>query len=388
MLDHRGPRNTCVDVNLEYGVSSSDRIFGISSLSFDLSVYDLFGSTAAGATLVYPGQGDDRNPAAWPDLLRQERVTIWNSAPALMQLLLDTIPNGECLQHLRLVLLSGDWIPPSMPDRIRAFAPEAKIVSLGGATEASIWSIWYEVPRHVPREWLSIPYGHAMANQSWQILDEELFPVPAWVPGELYIAGVGLANGYLGDQDVTAARFFTHPRTYEKLYRTGDLGKWRADGEIEFLGRVDFQVKIGGFRVELGEIEHTIRSQAGVQEVVVLALGERDNRYLAGWIQRSDSLRDTPTKHDLTAALDAKLPGYMVPKVLVFIDTFPVTSNGKLDRQSLQIPVEVASSSQQPADEHEIILLELFKEFVHPGVTVNDSFFEAGGSSLRAMQLA
>jgi amino acid adenylation domain-containing protein len=389
MLDHRGPLNTCVDVNAQFAVFMQDRIFGISSLAFDLSVYDIFGCTAAGASLVYPRAEDVRDPAAWMDQLRAESVTVWNSAPALMQLLLDTAFGSDesKLENLRLVLLSGDWIPPSMPDRIQELAPAATIISLGGATEASIWSVWYKVPTPVPSQWQSIPYGHGMANQSWQVLDEELHPRPIWVPGELFIGGVGLAIGYLGDSEKTAARFFTHPHTRERLYRTGDLGRWRDDGEIEFLGRIDFQVKIGGFRVELGEIEHAFRSQPAVQEVVVQALGERDNHYLAAWIQPAAD-GPTPSKRELTAALEAKLPAYMVPKVLVYLETFPVTLNGKLDRAALRVPREEASEDTSSASEHEMAVLTLFRESLHPGVALTDSFFEAGGSSLRAMQLA
>lgn len=387
VLNHRGPKNTCADVNTQHNVTHDDVAFGISSLGFDLSVYDLFGSTQAGGTLVYPKAEDARNPLAWQSQLRQERVTIWNSAPALMQLLLDTVDGGEQLPDLRLVMLSGDWIPPSMPDRIRALAPRATVVSLGGATEASIWSIWFEIPSPVPTSWSSIPYGHAMANQSWHVLDDELCACPAWVPGELYIGGIGLAEGYLCDVSKTTASFILHPQTQEMIYRTGDLGRWQADGEIEFLGRKDFQVKIGGFRVELGEIEHALRSQPGVQEAVLQALGERDDRYLAAWIK--PSCAQVPCKDQLQSALRLQLPHYMVPNVLVFVETFPVTSNGKLDRTALQVPREDQPLVEEvPTSEHEEGVLAVFRQFLRADVGPRDNFFEAGGSSLKAMQMA
>ena len=389
VLDHRGPKNTCADCNTAYSVGKEDAFFGISSLAFDLSVYDLFGTTMAGAALVYPRLQDVSNPAAWPSLIREAAVTIWNSAPALMQLLLDTTDEGERLPELRLVMLSGDWIPLSMPDRIAVLAPNATVVSLGGATEASIWSIWYQVPRPVPTDWRSIPYGHAMANQTWRVLGAELYPCPAWVPGELFIGGVGLAVGYLGDAEKTAERFLTHPRLGERLYRTGDLGQWQANGTIEFLGRVDFQVKIGGHRVELGEIEHALRTQPSVREAVVQALGDRENKYLAAWIQRNSS-RPAQTKEELKAALQGTLPAYMVPNVLVFLETFPVTSNGKLDRKALEVPRDSLSEeaeAEKASSEHEGALLALFREFLGPDVGTTDNFFEAGGSSLRAMQM-
>jgi amino acid adenylation domain-containing protein len=390
MLDHRGPKNTCNDVNTTYGINCTDRVFGISSLGFDLSVYDLFGPPATGGALVYPSAEDLRNPAAWPAQLRAERVTVWNSAPALMQLLLDTADEGERLPELRLVMLSGDWIPPSMPDRIRALAPGAQIVSLGGATEASVWSIWFEIPEPVPTSWSSIPYGHAMANQPWAVLDREsLQPCPIGVPGELHIGGIGLALGYLGDAEKTNASFITLPNTDERLYKTGDLGRWQRDGEIEFMGRIDFQVKIGGQRVELGEIEVALRTMEAVREAIVLALGDRNNQYLAAWIQPM-SMSRIPHKDDVKTTLRAQLPHYMVPNVLVFVETFPVTSNGKLDRKALEVPQEEAGGDDEAAavSEHEAALLALFREFLRPSVGREDNFFEAGGSSLRAMQLA
>ena len=233
-----------------------------------------------------------------------------------------------------------------------------------------------------------------MANQQWQVLDLDLYSSPAWVPGSLYIGGIGLALGYLGDPEKTAASFVTHPRTHERLYRTGDLGRWRSDFEIEFLGREDFQVKVNGFRVELGEIEQVLRSQEGVQEGVVQAVGELENRYLAAWVQMYSN-ESMATKQQLKMALQAKLPAYMVPNVIVFCDTLPVTSNGKLDRKALAIPDgedsdswAVKPTTRKPNGEYETALLALFHKFLHPGVGLTDSFFEAGGSSLRAMQMA
>lgn len=391
MLDHRGPKNTCVNVNATYGVSASDRIFALSSLSFDLSVYDLFGAVCAGAALVYPAPQDARNPSVWAAQLRACGVTVWNSAPALMQLFLDSTDTE--LPDLRLVLLSGDWIPLSMPGRIRALAPRARVVSLGGATEASIWSIWYEVPPRVPAEWTSIPYGRAMANQTWRVLDAERRECPVHVSGELWIGGVGLALGYLGDAAKTAERFCTVDGA--RLYRTGDLGRWTPYGTIEFLGRIDFQVKIGGYRVEIGEIEHALTAQPTVREAVVQALGERDNRYLAAWVQPEDA-RAPPCKRALTEALRARLPAYMVPHVMVTVDRFPVTANGKLDRKALlcapRDPQEENEETEKEvtrSSDTEAALLSIFREFAGaPHLGPGGSFFEAGGSSLRAMQMA
>jgi amino acid adenylation domain-containing protein len=284
MIDHRGATNTILDVNRRFGVGPEDRVLALSALSFDLSVQDVFGTLAAGATLVIPEAWANRDPSHWLELLVRERVTLWNSVPALMEMLVEYASAGaEGLPgSLRLVLLSGDWIPVGLPGRIRALAPGARVVSLGGATEASIWSILYPIAEVDPA-WTSIPYGRAMDNQSFHVLDAALEPRPVWVPGDLYIGGVGLAKGYWRDAEKTRSAFVHHPRTGERLYRTGDLGRWLPDGTIEFLGREDDQVKIQGYRIELGEIEAALARHPRVQAAVVTAHGPRhgDRRLVA-----------------------------------------------------------------------------------------------------------
>jgi amino acid adenylation domain-containing protein len=275
MIDHRSALNTVLDVNSRFGVGPADRVLGVSSLSFDLSVWDVFGTLAAGATLVLPEPAARRDPARWAELIGGEAVSVWNSAPALMEMLAE-YATGKAevdLSFLRLALLSGDWIPLTLPDRIRALAPEARVVSLGGATEGSIWSIVRPVGEVDPG-WASIPYGRPLANQTFHVLDHRLEPRPDWTPGELYIGGGGVARGYWRDPERTEAAFVTHPRTGERLYRTGDLGRYLPDGEIEFLGREDFQVQLQGHRVELGEIEAALLDHPWVRSAVVDAVGD------------------------------------------------------------------------------------------------------------------
>ena len=252
MIDHRGALNTVADVNDRFAVGADDRVLAVSSLSFDLSVYDIFGPLAVGGAVVVPDADAQRDPAAWLDLVRGAGVTIWNSVPALLELLVEHLVVAGESARLRLVMMSGDWIPVTLPDRIRRAFGDPDVISLGGATEASIWSILYPIGE-VPPEWTSIPYGHPMRNQSFHVLDDRLRARPDWVPGQLYIGGVGLAQGYLHDDAKTAAAFIVHPGTGERLYRTGDLGRFLPSGEIEFLGREDFQVKVQGYRIELGE---------------------------------------------------------------------------------------------------------------------------------------
>ncbi|WP_414586468.1 amino acid adenylation domain-containing protein [Scytonema sp. PCC 10023] len=277
MIDHRGAVNTILDMNQRFGVNPCDRVLALSSLCFDLSVYDIFGTLAAGATIVIPKTEASKDPSIWWNLIEKQRVTIWNSVPALMQMLVEYASGRiSVLDCLRLVLLSGDWVPLTLPDQIKTVAKNVQVISLGGATEASIWSILYPI-ESVDPSWKSIPYGRPMLNQQFYVLNESLEPCPVWVPGQLYIGGIGLAKGYWRDEEKTAASFITHPVTKAKLYRTGDLGYYLPDGNISFIGREDYQVKIGGYRIELKEIEAALMEHPAVHQAVVAAVGEQQN---------------------------------------------------------------------------------------------------------------
>jgi len=349
MIDHRGAVNTILDINKRFGVGPHDRVLALSALSFDLSVYDIFGTLAAGGTIVMPEQGAVRDPSRWAQLIARQKVTIWDSVPALMELLLEYAAGrpGLLPSFLRLVLLSGDWIPLGLPDQIKAQLGEMQVISLGGATEASIWSILYPIETVDPN-WKSIPYGRPMVNQRFHVLNEALAPCPLWVPGQLYIGGVGLAKGYWRDEEKTQTSFITHPRTGERLYRTGDLGRYLPDGNIEFLGREDFQVKIQGYRVELGEIEATLAQHPEVRAVVVKAVGELqgDKRLVAYVVSEA---RSAPASGELRHFLQQKLPEYMIPSAFVLLDELPLTPNGKVDREALPDPSEARSESLEPS---------------------------------------
>ncbi|GAA1464315.1 amino acid adenylation domain-containing protein [Nocardiopsis exhalans] len=286
VVSHRAAANTVDDVNRRFGAGPGDRVCGIAELGFDLSVWDVFGVLGAGGTLVLPDPDRRGDPSHWAHLVREHRITLWNTVPAQLQMLqdyLDTAPDADA-SSLRLALLSGDWIPVDLPDRVRAHLPGLRIVSLGGATEAAIWSIWHPIGQVDPA-WRSIPYGTPLENQTFHVLDDTLQDRPELVPGELHIGGTGLAEGYLGDERRTAERFITHPDTGQRLYRTGDLGRYRSDGSIEFLGREDTQVKIRGHRVELGEIEAALRAHPAVADAAVLADGDRGAARLAGFAE-------------------------------------------------------------------------------------------------------
>lgn len=264
VVSHRAALNTVEDVTERFGVTASDRVLGLAQLGFDLSVYDVFGTLAAGGTLVLPDPARGADPSHWAELATAHAVTVWNSVPAQLRMLADYVDSEAVTPPgLRLALLSGDWIPVTLPGHARRLMPGLEVVSLGGATEAAIWSIHRPVG-HVDPEWTSVPYGKPLRNQGFRVLDEDFRDRPVWVPGELCITGDGLALGYHGDEELTARRFPPHPRDGQRLYRTGDLGRYLPGGEIEFLGREDGQVKVRGHRIELGEVESALLAHPAV----------------------------------------------------------------------------------------------------------------------------
>jgi amino acid adenylation domain-containing protein len=389
MLDHRGPLNTIVEINRRFGITADDVVFGVSSLCFDLSVYDVFGALEAGARLVLPAPGP-ADPASWVETVRAHEVTVWNSVPALMQLFTEEAEAaGVRCPSLRVVLLSGDWIPVDLPERVRAIAPNARVISLGGATEASIWSICYPIDRQDPA-WTSIPYGRPLAGQTWYVLDDQGRDAPDWVPGHLYIGGAGVALGYLNDAARTEAAFVPHPRTGERLYRTGDLGRHLPDGDIEFLGRADFQVKIQGFRVEPGEIEHALLDHPAVEQAAVVARSSGSGRQLAAFVTAG---RPPGVGTDaLRRALAARLPAYMVPSHITVLDRLPLTSNGKLDRRSLESLAPAGEAGERgyvaPRNGTERALAAIWESILETRpIGVHDDFFDLGGQSYAAVRL-
>ncbi len=394
MLNHRSVCNTLEDINARFSVSSQDCVLGLSSLSFDLSVYDIFGTLAAGATLILPEEQARRDPGRWLQLVRREGVTIWNSVPALLEMWLeymDTVTE-ELVPDLRLVMLSGDWIALSLPQRLWDRCPQSQLISLGGATEAAIWSIYYPVVQ-VAEHWKSIPYGNPLRNQSWQILHEAMEPCPVWVPGQLYIGDEGLALGYWRDEQKTTASFVKDPRTAKRLYRTGDMGRYMPDGTIEFLGREDLQVKVQGHRIELGEIETVLERHAGVKQAIVLIKGARlgSKRLVAYLILNAGQA--TLSRELLSDYLRQYLPEYMVPGSWLFLTDLPLTANGKVDRNALltledQVQKNTTTTLALPHTFTEAQVLIAYQKILKtspPGI--HENFFGLGGDSLSAIQM-
>ncbi|QFS52457.1 non-ribosomal peptide synthetase [Nostoc sphaeroides] len=390
MISHQSVVNTILDINQRFGVNADDRILALSSLSFDLSVYDIFGTLAAGGTIVIPEAASTKDPNHWIELIAKYQITIWNSVPALMQMLVEYASHHPeiAFNNLRLVLLSGDRIPLSLPQQVKALSEKAKVISLGGATEASIWSILYPIEDATTK---SIPYGRPMANQRFYVLKETLEPCPVWVPGHLYIGGIGLAKGYWCDEKKTEASFIIHPQTKERLYKTGDWGRYLPDGNIEFLGRDDFQVKINGYRIELGEIEVALQQHTAIKEAIANVLEEQGNRSLIGYIVPKSEKISKINLSELRHFLQTKLPEYMIPSTFMLLESLPLTANGKMNRQALPAPSktpELEKTLVLPRNPIEEILISIWVEvFQSNQIGINDSFFELGGHSFLALQL-
>ncbi|MBT4835864.1 MAG: amino acid adenylation domain-containing protein, partial [Methylococcales bacterium] len=396
MIDHRGALNTVIDINQRFSVNPNDRVIAISNLNFDLSVYDVFGTLNSGAALVIPKATQERDPAHWVELIERYQVSIWNTVPALMRMLTDYQLNDSGkddhhLPSLRLALLSGDWIPLDLPEQIKQLNSSLQLISLGGATEASIWSIYYPIDS-LETHWKSIPYGKPLANQQFYVLNKALQHCPHWVTGDLYIAGVGLAKGYWKDNEKTQASFFNHPETGEALYRTGDIGRYLADGNIEFLGREDFQVKIQGYRIELGEIETVLQNHPLVEQCVI-SVGQQENqKQLLGYVIVKQN--ESTDSDEILKYLQAKLPQYMIPRVILFIDVIPLTINGKVDKKSLPLPDQCELLSQQEfvaaSSFTESWLMKKWQKLLNTDqeISIHQNFFELGGDSLIATRTA
>ncbi|WP_343575069.1 amino acid adenylation domain-containing protein [Mycobacterium sp.] len=346
-LQHHGLVNAITHTIKTFGIGADDRSLAVTDLHHDMSVFDIFGVLAVGGALVTVPHQLRRDPAAWLELVADQRVSIWNSVPASVQMLLDRAEATDTVvpPSLRLILLGGDWIPVDLPGRIRARGSEAEIVSVGGPTETSLWNIAHRVDvTHL--DGTSIPYGRPIANTRYYVLDDALNERPDWVTGELCSSGIGTSPGYLNDPELSAEKFVRHPRTGETICRTGDYGRWNPDGYIEFIGRRDGQVQIDGRRVELREIETVLAQHRDIQSCVVTAHPHaHGRRRLVAHVVATEGGGDSNV---LAAYLSQQLPEHMRPGVFRFLDAIPTTRNGKQDRQALEADAERADRPSAP----------------------------------------
>lgn len=390
MITHGGALNTLLALNQHVPIGAKDRVLALSPLHSDLSVYDIFGTLLAGGTLITAGTF---HPASLATVIVQEQITVLNSTPAVLELLVDYASDHPdiSLASLRLVLLSRDWIPVTLPGRLQALAKQVQVVSLGGVSEASLWSTLYPITAVSP-SWKSIPYGRPLTNQRVYVLNEEQKSCPLWVPGEIYIAGRGLAREGWREEEHARARFIQHPETGERLLRTGDLGRFLPDGYLEFLGRMETaQVRAHGYPVERRHIEAVLERHPALRGAIVLEQGHGPGHPSLVAYLLTHQQEDLPALA-IRLYLQRHMPEYMIPDAFVLLTAFPLTSRGKVDRGALPLPVDRQVQTTQdgilPRDAVERRIAELWQEILGcsmPGV--NENFFDLGGNSLFAVRL-
>lgn len=386
-VTHKSAWNTIDTLNRRFAIGAEDRVLALSGLEFDLSVYDIFGLLSVGGALIIPSEDQRRDPDSWLTLAASNRASLWNSVPALLEmLLLSIVEEGQTiLPNLRMVWVSGDLVAPDLAKRLRQrLTQPVRVIAMGGATEASIWSNAFEILPSFETD-MPVPYGFPLPNQCFSIMDEHCLDVPDWVPGELWIGGAGLAQGYIHDEEKTAKHFIYYEG--ERWYRTGDRGFYQPDGLMQFLGRQDNQVKVDGNRIELAEIEVALQRLPGVLTAYCLLI----DAHLEAVITSSEKINTTQLRNSLTEVL----PAYMLPKRIHHRNVLPLTVNGKVDRRKLveeiattpwdpiSVDTTVAAVSPLQAKLHQIWLEILDSTSIDPST----SFFLLGGNSLQAMRL-
>lgn len=356
----------------------------LSSFAFDSSIAGLFWSLISGAKLCIPEMAIYQDPKALAELVKKHRLTHLLSLPSLYSLLLEQ--SHDLLDSLNTAIVAGESCPSQLPQLHYQLLNNALLHNEYGPTEASVWST---VHTFVPDEGGTIPIGKPISNTQIYLLDKYLNLAPIGVMAELYIAGSGIARGYYQRPDLTAERFIPNPFSNrgDRLYRTGDLVRYRLDGCLEFINRCDQQIKIRGFRVELSEIESLLSEHPLLQEAVVTVVNEKtENAYLQAYLLAKETgFSDTQT---VKTFLAKRLPNYMLPSVLVFLDKLPLMPNGKLDRQQLPNIQRQTREIIAPHNEVETQLLDIWQDLLpDQEISIHDDFFELGGNSIMASRL-
>jgi amino acid adenylation domain-containing protein len=370
---HRGIVNRLDWMQKRYGLTAEDAVLQKTPASFDVSVWEFFWPLLAGARLVLAEPGGHRDPGYLRALVAQERITTAHFVPSMLALFLPEEAGDAGCAPLRRIICSGEELPVDLALRCLRTLPGAELHNLYGPTEAAIdVSSWQCTPAGLAGR-ARVPVGRPIQNATMHILDEHREPVPVGVPGELHLGGVAVALGYHRRPELTAERFAGG------LYRTGDAARRLPDGTVEFLGRLDNQVKLRGLRIELGEIEAALRDKAGAREAaVVVSADQRLIGYVVGGPQDTAQARD---------AVRGTLPDYMVPAHIVALDALPLTPNGKLDRRALPEPEATAAAYRAPVSETERTVAAVWAEILQvEQVGLDDDFFDLGGHSLLAIQ--
>jgi amino acid adenylation domain-containing protein len=385
-IEHRNLVNLLLSVQKEPGFSERDVLVAVTTISFDTAGVDTYLPLLAGARLVIANREATLDGRKLAQLLNDSGATVMQATPATWRLLIESGWSGK--RGLR-IFSTGEALPVELATDLMKRGDS--VWNLYGPTETTIWSSLYQVRGSEKR---SIPIGHPVANTKLYILDEKREPVTAEKPGELYISGNGLARGYLDRPELTAEKFVSDPFSNipgARMYRTGDLARLLSDGNVEYMGRIDHQVKLRGFRIELGEIEVVLEQHADVKQAVVVAREERPgDKFLAAYVVFATGKRSTIS--DLREHLAQQLPDYMVPAAFVEVQRFPMTPNGKVDRKALPIPQAADFSDRNeyvaPRNEVERKLVAMWETIlgIRP-IGVCTSFFDLGGRSILAARL-
>jgi amino acid adenylation domain-containing protein len=391
MSTHAGAVNALAYLGAVHGLSEDDRVLQIPPVSFDASVRDIFGTLLSGASLVMVRQDYAKIPGELANEMERRAVTaILSITPTMLEALSEEIGRRGAIYSVRLILTAGEVLKAGLCREVRATLKRAQIVNQYGATEATMASTLFRVPAFGASTGLSIPGGRPIGNAQIYVLDPSGEPSPIGVPGEICIGGVGLARGYHGKAALTAERFVPNVfRHGERLYRTGDIGRWRASGDIEYLGRADRQVKVRGFRIEPAEIEQQLLSHDAVGAVAVVPqeLLSGESGLVAYVVSASEVL---PSSTALRAHLAARLPDYMVPAAYVTMSALPLTPNGKLDRRALpKLPNRPDTVDYvTPRNAVEDMIIDIWRDILKiDKIGVHDNFFDLGGHSLLATRV-
>ena len=387
---HRGIVNRLLWMQDTFKLTPEDSVLQKTPFTFDVSVWEFFWPLITGARLVIAKPEGHKDSSYLIDLIAREEITTAHFVPSMLRSFLDDEEVRNCTK-LKRVICSGEVLPVELQQRFFNCL-DSELHNLYGPTEAAIdvtsWQCQIESHRNF------VPIGRPIANIRIYLLNRELQPVPLGVPGELHIGGVGLARGYHGNSELTAAAFIPDPLSGDiggRLYKTGDLGRYLPDGSIEFLGRLDYQVKLHGFRIELGEIETKLGEHPAVREAVAVAVaGPRDDQRLVAYV--TPVVGQTPTPRELRQFLQARVPPYMVPSAFVILERFPLTASGKINRLALPAPgssrPDLEDSFVAARNETEAALVAIWREVLGiDQVGVNDNFFELGGDSIISMQV-
>jgi acyl-coenzyme A synthetase/AMP-(fatty) acid ligase len=384
-IPHRAITRLVLNTNY-ITIHPGDRVAHASNCSFDAATFEIWGALLNGAQLIIVPGDITLSFEEYAHFIQQQRIDIIFLTTALFNQLAQHTP--WAFHTVRALLFGGEAVTARWAHEVLQHGAPTRLLHVYGPTESTTYASWHLV-EHVPQDASTIPIGRPISNTQIYLLNERLHPVPIGVAGELYIGGEGLARGYVNQPAMTADKFIPDPFSVtpgSRLYKTGDLARFRDDGSIEFLGRIDHQIKLRGFRIELGEIQVNLETFPGVREAAVLLRRDHPggSQLVAYVVPDTDAALPS---HALRDFLRERLPEYMIPAAFVTLETLPLNPNGKIDRNALPMPIDDSSDDLNrfvaPQTHYEKLLASIWQEVLHRDyVSVNDNFFDLGGHSL------